>query len=82
MYDSIMECPLGDDNRQEDPTVNKLEKMAADMFKKESAILLTSGTMGNLVGVMVNTRHGDEIIMEQDAHMFQDEQGAFAAIGG
>jgi len=82
MYDSIMECRLGDDNRQEDPTVNKLEQMAADMFEKESAILLTSGTMGNLVGVMVNTQPGDEIIMEQDAHMWHDEQGSFAAIGG
>lgn len=81
MYDAIMECQLGDDNRQEDPTVNKLEKMAANMFEKESAILLTSGAMGNLVGVMVNTRPGDEIIMEQDAHIWHDEQGAFAAIG-
>ena len=82
MYKAIMEAELGDDNRGEDPTVNTLEEMSATMFKKEAAILLSSGTMGNLVGVLVHTGHGDEIIMEKDAHMFHDEQGAFAAIGG
>lgn len=81
MYDAILSADLGDDNRCEDPTVNKLESMCAEMFEKEAALLLSSGTMGNLVGVMVHTNRGDEIIVEHDAHMFHDEQGSFAAIG-
>jgi threonine aldolase len=82
MLEAIHQAQLGDDNRGEDPTVCKLEELSAHMLGKEAAILLTSGTMGNLVGVMVHCGHGDEILLEHDAHMFHDEQGAFAAIGG
>ena len=82
MIDAIRNAVLGDDNRGEDPTTNRLEAMAAEKLGKEAAILLTSGTMGNLVGVLAHTEHGQEIIVEEGAHIFTSEQGGAAAIGG
>ena len=82
MLDAIKSAPLGDDNRQEDPTVNKLEAMVAEAFGKEAAIFLLSGTQGNLVGVMSQTQPGQEIIVEENAHIFTSEQGGVARFGG
>ena len=62
MLEAIAKAPLGDDNRGLDPTVNRLEAMAAEKMGKEAALLLTSGTMGNLVGVMAHTRPGQEMM--------------------
>lgn len=82
MLEAIRQAPLGDDNSGEDPTTNRLEAMAAEKLGKEAAILLISGTMGNLVGIMAHTEHGQEIIVEENAHMFLNEQGGAAAVGG
>ena len=82
MFEAMRAAVLGDDNRGEDPTVNNLEAMAAEKLGKEAAILLTGGTMGNLVGVLSHTQHGQEIIIEDGAHIFTSEQGGAAAIGG
>ena len=73
MFEAMAKAPLGDDNKGQDPTANKLEAMSADMMGKEAALLLTSGTMGNLVGVMAHTLHGQEIIVEGDAHLYHYE---------
>ncbi|NMB27293.1 MAG: threonine aldolase, partial [Tissierellia bacterium] len=59
MYDAV----LGDDVYRDDPTVNKLEKLAAEMVGKEAALFVVSGTMGNQVAIMSHTKMGDEIIL-------------------
>ena len=61
MMEAIAQAELGDDVSREDPTVNRLEQLAADRFGKEAGLLVTSGTAGNLISVMTHCRHGDEI---------------------
>ncbi|HSB67729.1 MAG TPA: GntG family PLP-dependent aldolase [Candidatus Methylomirabilis sp.] len=82
MLESIRTAPMGDDNRQEDPTTNSLEALAAEMLGKEAALLVMSGTMGNLVGMLCQTQPGQEVILEEGAHIFTSEQGGAARIGG
>ncbi len=82
MREAMAQAPLGDDVYGEDPTVNKLEALAADMLGKESAVLVSSGTMGNLVSVMAHCGRGDELIVGHQAHIYLYEQGGSAALGG
>jgi threonine aldolase len=73
---------VGDDVYGEDPTVNRLEAIAARMVGKEAAVFTTSGTQSNLIAVLTNTNHGDEIIVGDEAHMLWYEVGGAAALGG
>jgi threonine aldolase len=73
---------VGDDVFGEDPTVNKLEELAADRMGKEAALFVASGTMGNLVSLLAHCGRGEEIILGSFAHTFYFEQGGSAAIGG
>lgn len=82
MRQAICEAELGDDVFGEDPTVNKLEQLAANITGKEAALLTSSGTMSNLSAVLAQTRPGDEIILGSEAHMLWYEVGAAAAFGG
>lgn len=82
MRRAMYEAELGDDNVSEDPTVNKLQEMAAERVGKEAALLVTSGTQGNLVGILSHTQHGDEVIVGDEAHCFLYEQAGAAFIGG
>ncbi|MFH0848243.1 MAG: low-specificity L-threonine aldolase [archaeon] len=82
MLEAIRCAELGDDVYGEDPTVNHLEEMAAKKMGKEAALLVTSGTQGNLVSLMSHTRRGDEVIFESEAHMYLYEAGAFSALAG
>ncbi len=82
MRRAMYEADLGDDNSQEDPTVNKLQEMAAERMGKEAALLVTSGTQGNLVGILSHTQHGDEVIVGDEAHCLLYEQAGAAYIGG
>ncbi len=82
MRKAMYEAELGDDNVQEDPTVNKLQEMAAERMGKEAAIMLVSGTQGNLVGVLSHTQHGEEVIVGDEAHVLLYEQAGAAAVGG
>lgn len=82
MLEAIRSAELGDDVYGEDPTVNRLEKLAAEKMGKEAALLTTSGTQANLVSVMSQTKRGDEVILEAEAHMYYYEVGAFSALGG
>jgi threonine aldolase len=75
-------APLGDDVFGDDPTVNRLEEMAAARLGKEAAVFVTSGTMGNLLGVAVNARLGQELIADADSHIFLNETAGAAAIVG
>ncbi|MFQ6088029.1 MAG: low-specificity L-threonine aldolase [Candidatus Methanofastidiosia archaeon] len=82
MIEAISTSELGDDVFGEDPTVNKLEKIAAKMMGKEKALLVTSGTQANLTSILTHTKKGDEIIVEAESHIYYYECGAAAAFGG
>ncbi|MBW2545089.1 MAG: low-specificity L-threonine aldolase [Deltaproteobacteria bacterium] len=82
MRDAIYNADFGDDVYGEDPSTNRLEKMAAEMVGKEDAILVSSGTMGNLISLLVHCRRGDEIILGDQAHIFYYEVGGMSALGG
>ena len=82
MLEAMRTAPLGDDVYREDPTVNRLEELAAKKMGKEAALLTTSGTQANLVSVLSQTKRGEEVILEAEAHMYYYEVGAFSAFGG
>ncbi len=82
MRKAISEAELGDDVFEEDPTVNRLEKIAAEIIGKESALLVSSGTQGNLVSILSHCNRGDEIILGNLSHTFLNEVGGISALGG
>ena len=82
MRRAIYEAELGDDVFGDDPTTNRLEKMAAERLGKEAALLVASGTMANLVSVLSHCGRGDEVILGDLAHMFVYECGSMSAVGG
>lgn len=82
MLEAIARAALGDDNRGEDPTVCELEELAAHLLGKEAALLTTSGQLSNSLAVLAHANRGDEIIMEETAHLFTSEQGAISTLGG
>jgi threonine aldolase len=82
MLEAIRHAKLGDDVFREDPTVKKLEEMAAEKMGKEASLLVTSGTQANLVSMISNTKRGDGVILEAEAHVFYYEVGGLCAIGG
>jgi threonine aldolase len=82
MRDAMYRAEVGDDVFGEDPTVNRLEEMAAKMLGKEAALFTASGTMSNLLAVLAQTRHGDEIILGSESHVFWNEAGGASALGG
>lgn len=73
---------VGDDVYGEDPTVNKLQEISADMMGKEAALFVASGTMGNLVSILAHCDRGDEVIMGNLGHSFLFEGGGISALGG
>lgn len=82
MRKAIANAPLGDDVYGEDPTVNELERLAAEMLGKEAGLFVTSGTQGNAVSVLAHTRRGDEVILEARSHIYMNEVGGLAVMGG
>ena len=82
MSRAMAEAEVGDDVFGEDPTVNKLEQLAAHRLGKEAALFVASGTMGNLVSLLAHCGRGEEIILGSFAHTFFFEQGGSAAVGG
>ncbi len=81
MRRAMADAELGDDVFGEDPTVNRLEELAAERMGKEAAVLVTSGTQGNLVGVLSHTQRGDEVIVGDQAHIFHYEVAGCAVVG-
>lgn len=81
MLDAMVKAPLGDDVWGDDPTVNRLEAMAAELLAKEAAIYVSSGTQSNLVALLSHCQRGDEYIVGQDAHTYQYEGGGAAVLG-
>jgi len=82
MYEAMMNAPLGDDVYQDDPTVIKLEEMAARMLGKEAALFVPSGTFANQLAIMTHTKRGDEIICIEGAHIKKYEAGAIGGLSG
>jgi threonine aldolase len=82
MRQAMAEAELGDDVYGEDPTVNRLQSLSAEMLGKEAALFVPSGTMGNLASVLAHCGRGDEVIMGDCAHTFIYEAGGISALGG
>jgi len=82
MYDAMRHAELGDDQQGLDPTANKLEALAAKMLGKESAVLVASGLMGNLCALMAQANHGDEVLVDPEAHLWWFEAGSYCSVAG
>ncbi len=82
MLDSMMKAEVGDDVFAADPTINRLQKMAADMFGMESALFCPSGTMTNQIAINVHTQPGDEVICSYQSHIYNFEGGGIARNSG
>jgi threonine aldolase len=82
MLGAIKQAKLGDDVFREDPTVNRLEEIAAKKMGKEAALLVTSGTQANLVSMLSNTRPGDLAILEAESHIYWYEVGGLSTVAG
>src|SRR5438876_808901 len=82
MRRAMVEAEVGDDVYGEDPTVNRLEKRAAEIFGKEAALFVPTGCMGNLIAIKVWTHHGNEVICEERSHVNLYELASMSAIAG
>jgi threonine aldolase len=82
MREAIANAELGDDVFGDDPTVNRLQEMAAEAMGKEAALLVTSGTQGNLVASLTHCNRGDEVIVGDESHMLWYEVGAYWGLAG
>jgi len=82
MREAMAEAEVGDDVFRDDPTVNRLEEMAAEKMGKEAALFVPSGTMGNLLALLTHCQRGDEIIVGNQSHVYLNEAGGMSALGG
>ncbi len=82
MRQAMARAEVGDDVYGEDPTVNRLEERAAEIFEREAALFVPSGTMGNQICVKLHTQPGQEVIIEQNGHIYNYEMAAMATISG
>jgi threonine aldolase len=82
MLHAVAAAELGDDGYGEDPSANRLEEVAAARLGKEAAVLVASGTMGNLIGLLVNARPGDEVIADSLSHTFVSEAAGASMVAG
>jgi threonine aldolase len=82
MRRAMYEAEVGDDVYREDPTINRLQARAAEIFAREAALYVPSGTMGNGIAIKVHTQPGREVICEERAHIFMYELGMMAAFSG
>src|SRR5205814_3703906 len=81
MRRAMADAEVGDDQYGEDPTVNQLERRSAEIVGKEAAMYVASGMLGNLCGVLSQTERGDEVILGDLAHIYQNEMGASFVLG-
>lgn len=82
MLESMREATFGDDSRDGDPTVMKLERMAAERTGKEAGAFMPSGTMTNLVAMLAHAQRGGEVLLEQGSHTLNAELGGIAGVAG
>lgn len=82
MRRAMMEAEVGDDVYGEDPTINRLQERVAEIFEKEAALFVPTGSMGNQIAVKLHTRPGTEVIIEERGHIYNFEMAAMSAISG
>src|SRR6516165_8594400 len=82
MRRAMADAEVGDDVFIEDPTINRLQDRAAEVFRREAALFVPSGTMGNLTCIVAHTRPGQEVICEEAGHIYNYEMASMSAIGG
>lgn len=82
MQEAMREAPLGDDVFGEDPSINRLEAKAAELFGMEAALFCPSGTMTNQIAIKCHTQPGDEVICDESSHIYQYEGGGIAFNAG
>ena len=82
MRRAMAEAEVGDDVYGEDPTINRLEQRAAEIFQREAAIFVPSGTMGNQIAIKIHTQPGQEVICEERAHIFNYEMAMLSHFSG
>lgn len=82
MRRAMAEAEVGDDVYGEDPTVNRLQERAAEIFGKEAAIFVPTGSMGNQIAVKLHTRPGQEVVIEERGHIYNFEMAAMSAVSG
>src|SRR5215475_1796585 len=82
MRRAMAAAEVGDDVYGEDPTVNRLQERAAEIFEKEAAIFVPTGSMGNQTAVKIHTRHGQEVIIEERGHIYNFEMATMSAFSG
>ena len=82
MRRAMAEAEVGDDVFLEDPTINKLQERAAEIFGRQAALFVPSGSMGNLTCILAQTRQGQEVICEESGHVYNYEMASMSAIGG
>jgi len=82
MREAMARAEVGDDVYGEDPTVNRLQEMAAERLGKEAGLFVASGTMGNLIGILSHCQRGDEAIVGKRNHVFLHEAGGLSVLGG
>jgi threonine aldolase len=79
---AMASAEVGDDVYGEDPTINRLQELAAERLGKEAGLFVASGTMGNLIAVLAHCQRGDEVIVGKKNHVFLHEAGGISALGG
>jgi threonine aldolase len=82
MREAMHRAQLGDDSREGDPTVRRLEEVAAAKTGKEAALFVASGTMSNLVALLAHTGRGGEVLLDHDAHFMRSEMGGISSLAG
>ena len=82
MREAMVRAEVGDDVYGEDPTVNRLEAMAADLLGKEAGLFVPTGVMGNQLAIRLHTRPGDEVIVEGSSHIIRYEGGSASSLSG
>jgi threonine aldolase len=82
MREVMAEAEVGDDVFRDDPTVNRLEELAAEKMGKDASLFVPSGTMGNLIALLVHCQRGDEVILGNQSHIYLNEAGGMSALGG
>jgi threonine aldolase len=82
MRRAMADADVGDDVYGEDPTVNRLQERAAEVFDKEAALFVPTGSMGNQIAVKLHTRPGTEVVIEERGHIYNYEMAAMSAVAG
>ncbi|MGE0749331.1 MAG: low specificity L-threonine aldolase [Variibacter sp.] len=82
MYEAMRNAELGDDGREGDPTVQRLEARSADITGKEAGLFVPSGTMANLVALLAHSQRGGEVLLDAQCHILRSEMGGIGALAG